>query len=95
MNRTVRFNPFSWLKVKANKISLRKGKVTNMKHTLKISVSKEPQDGGIVGCSHVTMRERFLRLLLGDKQRLTVIIPGDSVRTLSIVEEGGENVEQN
>lgn len=66
-----------------------------MKHTLRISVSKEPQGGGIIGCRHVTMRERLLRLLLGDKQRLTVIVPGDSVRALSIIEEGGEGHEQN
>ncbi len=66
-----------------------------MKHTLKISVSKEPQGGGIVGCRNVTVRERLLRLLLGDKRRLTVIVPGDSVRALSIVEEGGEDLEQN
>ena len=66
-----------------------------MKHILKISVSKEPQDGGIVGCRHVTVREKLLRILLGDKRRLTVIVPGDSVKALSIVEEGGENREQN
>ena len=66
-----------------------------MKHILKISVSKEPQDGGIVGCRHITMREKLLRILLGDKRRLTVIVPGDSVKALSIVEEGGENREQN
>lgn len=66
-----------------------------MKHILKISVSKEPQDGGIVGCRHITVRERLLRILLGDKRRLTVIVPGDSVKALSIVEEGGENREQN
>lgn len=66
-----------------------------MKHILKISVSKEPQDGGIVGCRHITVRERLLRILLGDKRRLTVIVPGDSVKALSIVEEGGENREHN
>jgi hypothetical protein len=66
-----------------------------VKHILKISVSKEPQDGGIVGCRHVTVREKLLRILLGDKRRLTVIVPGDSVKALSIVEEGGENREQN
>jgi len=66
-----------------------------MKHTLKISVSKEPPGGGIVGCRHITIRERLVRFLLGDKRRLMVIVPGDSVRTLSIVEEGGENDEQN
>jgi hypothetical protein len=66
-----------------------------MKHMLRISVSKEPPDGGIVGCRHVTLRERVLRFLLGEKRRLTVIIPGDSVKVLSIVEEGGEDREQN
>lgn len=66
-----------------------------MKHTLKISVSKEPQDGGIVGCRRVTVRERLLRFLLGEKRKLTVIVPGDSVKALSIVEEGGEKREQN
>jgi len=61
---------------------------------LKISVSKEPRDGGIVGCRNVTVRERLLRLLLGEQRRLTVIIPGNSVKELSIVEEGGEKLEQ-
>lgn len=66
-----------------------------MKHILRISVSKEPPDGGIVGCRQVTLRERLLRFLLGDNRRLTVIIPGDSVKTLTIAEEGGEDREQN
>lgn len=62
-----------------------------MKHTLKISVSKKPVNGGIVACRNVSVRERFLRFLLGDKQRLTIIVPGDSVRELAISEvmEGG------
>ena len=62
-----------------------------MDHTLKISVSKKPATGGIVSCRHISVRERFLRFLLGDKQRLTVIVPGDSVRELAIseVKEGG------
>ncbi len=62
-----------------------------MKHNLKISVSKKPVPGGIVSCRNVSVRERFLRFLLGDKQRLTIIVPGDSVRELAISEvmEGG------
>lgn len=64
-----------------------------MRHMLRISVSKEPPEGGIVGCRHVAIRERLVRFLLGDKRRLTIIVPGDSVKTLSIVEEGGENRE--
>lgn len=51
-----------------------------MKHNLKISVSKTPQSGGIVSCRNVTIRERFLRFLLGDKQKLTILVPGDTVQ---------------
>ena len=50
-----------------------------MKHSLKISVSKQPQNGGIVTCRNVTVRERILRFLLGNKQKVTILVPGDSV----------------
>ena len=68
-----------------------------MKHNLKISVSKEPQTGGIVTCRNITVRERILRFLLGDKQRVTILIPGDSVEELAICEtrKGGNELEQN
>jgi hypothetical protein len=36
----------------------------------------------------------MLRLLLGEKRRLTILVPGDSVKTLSIIEEGGKPDEQ-
>ena len=65
-----------------------------MKHTLKISVAQDPGDG-IVSCHHFTVREKLLRMLFGEKWRLTVIIPGKSVKALSIAEEGGEEDEQN
>ena len=70
--------------------------VMDMKHNLKISVSKEPQTGGIVTCRNVTVRERILRFLLGDKQRVTILIPGDSVQELAICEtrKGGNELEQ-
>ena len=66
-----------------------------MKHNLKISVSKNPQRGGIVSYRNITVRERLLRFLLGDKQRLTILVPGDSVQELAICEfeEGGKKHE--
>lgn len=60
-----------------------------MKHTIRISVAQGPGDG-IVYCRHITVREKLLRMIFGEKRRLTVIIPGNSVKTLSIEEEGGE-----
>ena len=57
-----------------------------MKHKLKISVSKKPQTGGIVTCKSLTVRERLLKFLLGDKRRVTVLIPGDSIGEIAICE---------
>ena len=68
-----------------------------MKHNLKISVSKKPQTGGIVTDRIFSVRERILRFLLGGKQRVTIVIPGDSIEELSICEmtKGGNDLEQN
>lgn len=62
-----------------------------MKHTLQISVSKEPKNAVITAVRHVSVREKLLRFLLGNKTKLTVIVPGDSVEELAITEvpEGG------
>ena len=62
-----------------------------MKHSLKVSVSKQPQMSGIVTCKNVTVREKLLNLLLGDKKKITILIPGDSVEELAIceAEKGG------
>ena len=57
-----------------------------MRHTLKITVSKEKPNGGVVACRHVTVRERLLRILLGSPVKLTVLVPGDSVDEVAISE---------
>ena len=68
-----------------------------MKHQLKISVSKEPQIGGIVSCRNVSIHERLLRFLFGNKRKVTVLIPGDSIGEITICEtgEGEDENEQN
>ena len=63
-----------------------------MKHNLKISVSKAPKTVGVVTCKTVSLREKVLRFLLGNKQRVTILIPGDNVDEVTICEpeRGGE-----
>ena len=62
-----------------------------MKHNLTISVSKDPRKGGIVQCKNISIREKLLTKLLGRKQKIMILIPGNSVSTVSIteVQEGG------
>ena len=60
-----------------------------MKHNLKISVSKKPTEDGVVRCQRVTMREQLLRHLFGEKRRVMVIVPGDTVESVSITELPG------
>ena len=64
-----------------------------MKHNLKISVSKEPQYGGIVSCREVTVREKLFRLLFGKPQKLMSLVPGDSVDEVAIKEVAGSDDE--
>jgi hypothetical protein len=67
-----------------------------MKHNLSISVSKKPREGGIVSCQRLTIRERLLRHLLGEKCNVTVIVPGDTVECVSITElpDGGVEADE-
>ena len=57
-----------------------------MRHTLNIKVSKKRANGGVLACRQVTVRERFLRFLLGSPVKLTVLVPGDSVDEVAIKE---------
>ena len=64
-------------------------------HNLKISVSKKPLNGGLVAYRRVTIREKLLRFLFGNPVRLTVIVPGNSIESVSIerIREGGDKDE--
>ncbi len=62
-----------------------------MKHSLNISVSKKPPEGGIVQCRNVSLREKLLTRLLGRREKVMILIPGNSVESVCITEvpEGG------
>ena len=63
----------------------------DMTHSLKISVSKKPMNGGLINVRNVTLREKVLRWLLGAPQKLTIIVPGNSIESVNIAEivQGG------
>lgn len=61
-----------------------------MNHSLHIKVTKSRENGGIVACKRITVREKFLRLLLGNPVKLTVLVPGDTVDEVAISETGKE-----
>lgn len=62
-----------------------------MKHNLHISVSDKPQRNGMVSCKNISLRERFLRMLFGRKQKIVILVPGDAIEELAITRttEGG------
>ena len=64
-----------------------------MHHALNIKVSKERKNSGIMACRQLTVRDKFLRWLLGDPVKLTVIVLGDSVDEVAIFEKGGKAFE--
>ena len=64
-----------------------------MKQKLKISVSKEPQPDSTISCKRVSLRERLLTMLFGQKQEVMVLVPGNNVSEVTISEiHGGDSV---
>ena len=66
-----------------------------MKHNLTISVSKDPRRGGVVQCRSISIREKFLTRMFGRVQKVMILVPGNSVSTVTITEiqEGGKKIE--
>ena len=62
-----------------------------MQHNLRISVTRKPTNGGVVAIRSVSVRERLLRFFLGEKQKLTILVPGDTVSGIEInnIHDGG------
>ena len=62
-----------------------------MRHNLRISVTRQPANGGVVAIRSVSVRERLLRFLLGEKRKLTILVPGDTVSGIEIndIRDGG------
>ncbi len=57
-----------------------------MRHNLNIRVSDKPKNGGVVACRTVSIREKLFTLLLGPKQQVMVVVPGNSVESIAITE---------
>ena len=53
--------------------------------------SEKRKTGGIATVRKVSVRERFLRMILGETRRVIVLIPGDRVDEIAINEEVKEN----
>lgn len=57
-----------------------------MAHNLEICLAPESADGSVASVHKVSIRERLLRFFFGGRQKLTIIVPGDSVQELAIHE---------
>lgn len=57
-----------------------------MANKISISVAKHPRQDGVVNMRQITVREKLLRLLLGNPHHLMVIAPGKDVQQLEINE---------
>ena len=65
-----------------------------MKHNLTICMKTEPGKGSLLRCKKVTMRERVMRRIFGDIQKIMIIVPGHSVEEVAIKEVEGEKDEK-
>lgn len=66
-----------------------------MANKIAISVAKHPHQDGVVNMRQITVREKLLRLLLGNPHHLMVIAPGKDVQQLEINEVKEDSYERN
>ena len=66
-----------------------------MANKIAISVAKHPRQDGVINMRQITIRERLLRLLLGQPHHLMVIAPGKDVQHLEINEVKEDSYERN
>ena len=91
----VKFHPFPWPYVEGQHNTNPSERMKPVNRGLKISVSKAPRTDGLLACRRVTLREKLLMRLLGPPRKMMVLVPGDSVDSISIIEvpKGGEGNE--
>ena len=57
-----------------------------MRQNLNSLFTDKPKNGGVVACRTVSIREKIVTLLLGPKQKVMVVVPGNSVESIAITE---------
>ena len=62
-----------------------------MQKQLKISVSKNPVDDAIVNCRTVSIKQKLFNKLFGKKATMTIIVPGNSVKSIEIMDADMED----
>lgn len=55
------------------------------KHRLKVTLTDQPEPDAAVSTRKVSIRTRIARRLLDSPQQLTVLVPGNQVRSVEIV----------
>ena len=55
------------------------------KHRLKVTLTDQPEPDAAVSTRKVSIRSRIARKLLGNPQHLTVLVPGNQVRSVEII----------
>lgn len=58
-----------------------------MSKHLKLTLSKRPKDDGLVSMKESTIKGSIFRRLFGRKNKVAIIIPGDDIGTIEIVDD--------
>jgi len=55
------------------------------KHRLKVTLTEQPEPDAAVSTRKVSIRSRIARKLLGNLRQLTVLVPGNQVRSVEFI----------
>ena len=59
--------------------------VSKPQHHMEIGI-KKPDSSQVLAARKITLRDRFLNAIFGDGHKMVIMVPGESVGTISITE---------
>lgn len=63
-----------------------------MRHKVNLTLGKQAQREQLIKLQTISLRERIARFLLGDKQKYTLVVPGDSIEQVTIIQKQDDDL---
>lgn len=63
-----------------------------MRHKLRLNLAEQEEREQIIKLRRVSLRDRLAKFLLGEKRKYTIVVPGDSIDQVTIIQKGSEEL---
>ena len=63
-----------------------------MRHNVNLTLGNQNKREQLINLRTISLRERLTRFLLGDKHKYTIVVPGDSIDQVTIIQKQDDDL---